>query len=115
MTTDNILFPALVQHQDDAELSFIASPEDWARCALEAHFYRGVQPGDRLIDSQGRVYWLCCAGAVVKVERSDELLSLPQVLALVRGHAALQNNCCAGKLGARDFSEAIHLVAHLTD
>nr|WP_067295392.1 DUF4144 family protein [Marinobacterium profundum] len=115
MTTDSILFPALVQHQDDAELSFIASPDDWASRALETHFYRGVQPGDRLIDSQGRVYWLCCTGAVVIPERSDELLTLPQILALVRGHAALQNSCCVGKLGARTISEAIHLVAHLTD
>lgn len=115
MTTDSIHFPALVQHQDDAELSFIATQGDWARHSLEPCFYRGVQPGDRLIDSLGRVYWLCSASAVVRPERSDEVLSLPQVLALVRGHAALQNSCCAGKLGARSIGEAIHLVAHLTD
>jgi hypothetical protein len=115
MTTGSIQYPALLHYQDDDELEVVSSGDDWGRKCHSQAFVAAVQPGDRLIDSQGRVYSLQQSSGQVQLQNGEEHLSVQQVLQLVRRHASLQGSCCVAKIGARSIAEAIHLVTQLTD
>ncbi|UTW12866.1 DUF4144 domain-containing protein [Marinobacterium rhizophilum] len=115
MSTDNIQYPALLQHPDDDELDVVSCSEDWVQKCRSQAFVAGLYPGVRLIDSQGRVYPLTLSCARVQLQDGTEQLSLDQVLQLVRLHASLQGSCCVAKIGARSIADAILLVVHLSD
>jgi hypothetical protein len=111
MSSHPIHWPAVIQYRGDDELRFIASRSHWAEYCRAPDLHSN----DRLIDALGAVYQLDLAAGSLGLLQTDDRVSLNEVLDLVRAHAAVHNQCCVAKLGARSISEVIHLVEHISD
>lgn len=66
-----------------------------------------------LIDAHGCVFKWAAGTTGATYRATEKQLPLPDVVELVRRHAALQGHCCVAKIGAGSITQAIALVEHL--
>lgn len=104
-----IRWPAIIHYAGAAELDYIHDEAAWQQ---EVHS-PGSQylPEDRLIDVKGRVYQISNTHQPVATLKR---LSLPQVIELVRAHAAQAGQCCISKLSASTMAGALSIVRSIT-
>ncbi len=98
--TTSVKWPAFIKPGHCDELEYVASAEQW-----QAHYVSGKYlPDDKLIDSAGRCFSIGTSDA------DFVLLSLEELLELVRLHASVCGHCCVSKMGAPDVAAAVELV-----
>lgn len=102
-----VQWPAIIKLHADDELIFILDA---------AHFSSGaslqlshVQAQDILIDSSGAVYRIN-NGQTLELAHTDLLLSLHEIMVLLRLHLSNNGNCCVSKFHAHSIREAIMSV-----
>lgn len=66
-----------------------------------------------LIDVRGSVFKWAVTTSGASYRATGKQLPLPDIVDLVRRHAALQGHCCVAKIGAGSITQAIALVGHL--
>ena len=109
MTADTIHWPAIVHYDNDAELAYVASLQQWLDDAELSGF--DYQAEDELIDSHGNVFLLQYkSDTLVRPVASGRSKTLQQVLGLVKAHLSEQGSCCVAKLSAYSIAEAIALL-----
>lgn len=108
-----ILWPAIIHHARQAELTYIRDRSQWCDDPhLHIHGYRSE---DRLIDSVGNIFSLTKSqNNSVIPEPKNQIISLDDVIDLMREHAAQSELCCIDKLSAGSIAEAIFLVGSMT-
>lgn len=97
-------WPALIQHQGDAELEYIPHAEafdTWQRYPISTPAI--------MIDAAGLAFDLGNGNHL----QPRSIVSLEEILSLIRAHAALEGICCTTKLGASDIPSAMALLASL--
>ena len=96
-------WPAIIKLHGEDELIFIAGMASFASdTQLQTmHF----QPHDLLIDSAGNTYKPVQSHPVT-LARSENVLSLDDVLVLLRAHLANDGSCCVSKFYAHTIAEA---------
>ena len=102
-----IIWPAIVLHDDDPELTYI--PDAAALAAQAAR----CEADDRLIDSEGRMFSLSCTKDALRPIPTGEVMGLEDFLGLVKAHAAQTGSCCVAKLYAPSIADAMAIVASL--
>lgn len=109
---DRIVWPAVIMHAGHAELTYVHDAAQWqTERQLHGHFYATE---DRLIDALGRRYRLSRRHRDRATPQNDGThLSLPEVITLIRAHAAQMNHCCVTKFSAQSIREAISLLPTL--
>ena len=106
-----IRWPAFIQFSGQAELSYLANESAWV---AEAHQHlQTYQPGDRVVDSVGQLFALKGSGHTAELSPTGEKLTLPELLPIVRAHAAQAGLCCTAKLSAASIGEAVQLLSTL--
>lgn len=104
-----ILWPAIIHHAGQAELAYINDQSQW-RNDMHLHIH-GYRAEDRLIDSAGNIFSLVKGmGNSAVAEPKDQIISLYELLDLMRAHAAQTGLCCVDKLSADSVAEAIFLI-----
>lgn len=105
-----INWPAVLQYRGDNELVFIAEQSQWDNDdELSGGRY---DADDRLIDSTGRIFRPSekAAGFV----STEQVLSLDEVVELVRLHMSEAGLCCIAKFSAASIAEAVVMVSTLS-
>lgn len=102
-----VQWPAIIKLHADDELIFILDA---------AHFSSGaslqlshVKAQDILIDSSGAVYRIN-NGKTLGLVHTGLLLSLHEIMVLLRSHLSNDGNCCVSKFHAHSIREAIMSV-----
>ena len=103
MHGDTINWPAIIHHAGDDELDYIADRHSW-------NTWPPSHGNARLIDAAGHAYAI---SSHRQLEPDNTVLSLHEILALVRTHAMLEGVCCTTKIGAANIHDAISLVASM--
>lgn len=103
LTHKLVRWPAVIKLHGDDALIFIA---DWPHFVLDTdlqtmHF----QPQDMLIDSAGSVFKLS-QSRPLKIMQSATMLSLEEVILLLRAHLANDGTCCVSKFYASSIAAA---------
>jgi hypothetical protein len=109
------VWPALIKHDGDDELSYVASFSSWeTEPALCASPY---QDTDILIDSKGQVFELYydAIRKDVSLNPAHIAISLGRFSELVQLHLAHQQQCCVSKVIFRDYQQGFELVARTLD
>jgi hypothetical protein len=107
----NPVWPALIKHDGDDELSYVASLENWeSEPTLSAYPY---QDTDILIDSCGQVFELYYDSMHknVNLKPVHIAISLLRFSELVQLHLALQAQCCISKVTFKDYQQGFDLVS----
>jgi hypothetical protein len=109
-----IIWPVVIKHADDAELSYISDQQQWeSDTGLHETDY---DDADCLIDSSARVFSLTKKqNNIVVPEPRGESISLYDFLGLVKAHAAQKGSCCVAKLYAPTMTEAFKIIESLED
>ena len=106
-----IRWPAFIQFSGQAEVVYLADESAWV---AEAHQHlQAYQPGDRVVDSAGQLYSLKGNGRAAELSPTGGKLTLPELLLIVRAHAAQAGVCCTAKLSAASIGEAVQLLSTL--
>ena len=114
MSNQLLLWPSIVKHSTDAELTYIRDQTTWDNDADLHHFDFDVS--DYLIDSTGNLFSLTRReGKLVKPEPSGRSMTLDDILDIVRAHAAQKGSCCIAKIYAPTIEEAFKIVASLEE
>lgn len=109
-----ICWPSIVKQSDDAELVYISNQAEWDK-DTDLHDFE-YDKSDFLIDSMGKVFDLTAReNGYVKPEPSGDAMTLPEVLGLIKAHAAQKGSCCVAKLYAPTMEEAFKIVASLEE
>ena len=117
-----IHWPAILQFDQDDELMYLASYQDWLAFICANQFT--VQTKDRLIDSQGQVYAIntqiqidssinTCIAELPQLIKRDQDISVLQLLVLVRQYGQFQGHCCSAKIIFTTIEQGIATVAEL--
>jgi hypothetical protein len=107
-----VTWPAVISISGDAELIYVADQHDWEDAA-ELHL-PAYDEADYLLDARGSAYRLTTkADNRVMPEPTGERRTLPEVLGLVKAHAAQSGSCCVSKLYAPTIQAAIEMVRSL--
>ena len=109
-----VSWPAIIKIDGDAELTFIRDQTAWEQNSGHHHFrYRS---SDALIDSSGSLYSLTTqVNGYAIPEPASRTMTLEDIAALVRAHAAQANACCIEKISASSIKDIIQLVESLDD
>lgn len=103
-----VSWPSIVSYQNDDELIYIESEDQWL-----AELAAGqLEAGDRLIDSAGVVFAPDKEDTSCLFASSDPM-TLDGILQLVRKHASVCGHCCVSKMGAPSRVDAIQLVKEI--
>ncbi len=114
MNNQKLLWPGVIKHSSDAELTYVCDQATWDNDADLHHFDFDVS--DYLIDSTGRLFSLTRReGKLVKPEPSGRSMTLHDILDIVRAHAAQKGSCCIAKIYAPSIEEAFKIVASLDE
>jgi hypothetical protein len=107
-------WPGIIKHSDDAELVYVCDQAEWDNDADLHH--SEYDESDVLIDSAGQVFGLRRReNGVVEPEPREGSMSLPQILGLIKAHAACRGSCCVAKIYAPSIADAFRIVASLRD
>jgi hypothetical protein len=109
-----IHWPALIIYDGEDELNYIKNRTVWDNDPdLNLFSY---EPDDILIDTKGLVYTLnSTRNNIVIPKATDNMLSLAELIDLVRKHASIENYCCSAKITAQSYLQAIEMVASIND
>ena len=107
-------WPAIIKHSEDAELVYVRDQAEWDKDEDLHHFE--YHESDFLLDSSGNTFSLTTREQDrVKPEPRGESKSLPELLGLIKAHAAQKGSCCVAKLYAPTIGEAFRLVESLNE
>jgi hypothetical protein len=107
-------WPGIIKHSGDAELTYVSDQAEWDSDA-DLHDFE-FDEVDYLIDSNGKLFNLTKReDHYVKPEVSGHSMTLDEILALVKAHAAQKGSCCVAKLYAPTIDEAFKIVASLEE
>lgn len=107
-------WPGIIKHSGDAELTYVSDQAEWDSDA-DLHDFE-FDEADCLIDSNGKLFNLTKReDHYVKPEASGNSMTLDEILALVKAHAAQKGSCCVAKLYAPTIDEAFKIVASLEE
>lgn len=109
------VWPAIIKHDGDDELTYVATLSDWqADPALSAYPY---QDTDILIDAGGQVYELHYdnINCRVHLNYAEMAISLSRFSELVQMHLARLGQCCISKITFKDYQQGFDLVASSAD
>ena len=107
-------WPAIIKHQDDAELSYIHDQDEWVNITKPGDC--DIDETDLLLDSSGNTFMLnFFANSRIELQRYEEIQSLENILGLVKAHAAQAGSCCVAKLYAPSIKDAFNIVKSLKD
>ncbi|MDF0535500.1 DUF4144 family protein [Shewanella sp. A32] len=106
-------WPALLQQSGADELLYIDSQQDWQQLWQSAAYL--LNPGDRLIDSDG-LTWILTPTVTqpLNILTPTSNISLDQLQKLVQRHALIEGNCCISKLQLISITDAMQFVKSLT-
>lgn len=114
MESKRIAWPGIIKYSGDAELVYVASRARWESDATLR--YDRYHRDDRLIDTTGACFRLAALrDGCVMPEFTGEILSLEEVVVLLKEHAAQSGTCCVAKLGASSVAEAIRTAGTIGD
>ena len=102
-------WPAIIKHQDDAELTYIHNQAEWE--AISQSGEMGFDKTDLLIDSSGNSFTVSGNDLLANQEKTD----LESILGMVKGHAAQAGSCCVAKLYAPSIKDAFAIVKSMSD
>ena len=109
-----MIWPAILKHSGDAELIYVSDEAEWNN---DPDLYSAeYDEKDCLIDSSGNIFTLTrreCRH--VNPEPSGDLITLHELLGLIKAHASQQGSCCVAKLYAPTIREAIRMVESLNE
>ena len=100
MPDASVIWPCIIKHANDPELSYVSSQHELQSTDFEA--------SDKLIDASGAIYQ---PGIIA----TGEILTLTDILGLVKAHAAQSGSCCVAKLYAPSITEAFKIVEATSD
>jgi hypothetical protein len=109
------VWPAIIKHDGDDELSYVASLSDWqADPALSAYPYQNT---DILIDADGQVFELYYDNLQksVNLNYTQMAISLSRFSELVQMHLARLGQCCISKATFKDYQQGFDIVASTSD
>lgn len=107
-------WPAIIKHSGDLELTYVSDQAEWDNDE-ELHRFE-YHEGDYLVDSSGTVFGLTRREHErVTPEPRGESILLPELLGLIKAHAAQKGSCCVAKLYAPTIGEAFKIVASLNE
>jgi hypothetical protein len=107
-------WPGIIKHSGDAELTYVSGQTEWDNDA-DLHYFE-FDEADYLIDSTGNLFNLIIReDKYVKPEPSGKSMTLDEILALIKAHAAQKGSCCVAKLYAPTIAEAFKIVASLEE
>ena len=107
-------WPGIIKHSGDAELTYVSDQAEWDSDA-DLHDFE-FDEADCFIDSNGKLFNLTKReDNHVKPEASGHSMSLDEILALLKAHAAQKGSCCVAKLYAPTIDEAFKIVASLEE
>jgi hypothetical protein len=102
-----VQWPAIIKLHADDELILIADAAQFSsRDSLQLSY---AQAQDILIDSSGAVYRIN-NGQTLELVHTDLLLSLHEIIVLLRLHLSSNGNCCVSKFHAHSIHEAFMTV-----
>ena len=113
MSDSMINWPAVIKHDNEDELIYIESLQQWQQD--EEMLLYIFTPRDVLIDVSGNIYSLPDLQQSIDSAKCLGQASTDNIMELVRAHAALSNQCCIEKLGANDISQALAIVRQLSE
>lgn len=103
-----IIWPVIVKYSGDPELLYVANSDEWlSDSALHA---LGYEPGDMLIDSQGQQFLLASSVNGKLIEEAIGLISVDEMLCLVKTHWQSQGVCCVAKTTFTTIAEMINAL-----
>ena len=109
-----ICWPAIIKFPDDPELSYVSDQSQWDS-DVDLHAAR-YDEADCLIDAKGDVYRLTTAiTGCVSPQRDGTVMSLEDILGLIKAHAAQNGSCCVAKLYAPTIQDAFRMLAALNE
>lgn len=106
-------WPAIIKLSDEAELIYVRDQTQWYREELH---HVDFDETDHLIDSSGHIFTLL--GRVnncVNPEPAGKVMTLHEILGLIKAHAAQKGSCCVAKLYARTIKEAFKIAESLSE
>jgi hypothetical protein len=107
-------WPAIIKHSDDAELVYVSDQAAW-NSDPELHGFE-YDETDYLIDASGKIFTLANReNEYVNPEPNGNAMALPEILGLIKAHAAQKGSCCVAKLYAPTIREAFKLVESLDE
>jgi len=108
------VWPALIRVEGDPELVYVRDRSAWQ--GESGPLTHSLGDNDRLIDSTGRLFRLEPGpGGETGLQALDQELSLPEILGLVKAHAAQAGSCCVAKLWAPTIRDAFQIVETFDD
>jgi hypothetical protein len=107
MTHAEPVWPAVIKHQGDDELLYLADSEDWQQTAETLLF--GAD-NDVLIDSQGRVYSCLVDTAAPVLQVTDRDILLADFSQILKQHMVALNQCCVSKLHIDSIAQGLQMV-----
>ncbi|MDX2477735.1 MAG: DUF4144 family protein [Gammaproteobacteria bacterium] len=107
-------WPAIIVHDGDDELTYIASYAEWKKHVDLSVMEYG--PDSQLIDSRGHVFLVDSReDEKANLVPSGQRISLEVLVRLAQRHAAISNACCVEKLGFRSINEGLAIIASLIE
>lgn len=109
------VWPALIKHEGDDELSYVASLSQWqADPALSAYPY---QDNDILLDSLGQVFELHYSKPLkdVILTPAQIAISLRRFSELVQMHLVVRAQCCVSKTTFTTYQQGFDLIASIDE
>ena len=114
MDNQLLSWPGIIKHSGDTELTYVSDQAEWDSDA-DLHDFE-FDEADCLIDSNGKLFNLIKReDNHVKPEVSGNSVTLDEILALVKAHAAQKGSCCVAKLYAPTIDDAFKIVASLEE
>jgi protein structure with unknown function len=115
MRTDEPVWPLIVVHDGDDELSYVNDLGEWqADASLSAHPH---EADDYAIDSQGQVYQLVFDTDQGRVEFSAgaDAIARDTFSQIIRNHLGAMKQCCVSKNHDYSFELGFDLVKKTID
>jgi hypothetical protein len=100
-------FPAVIKLHADDELMLITNKFEFENDQNLSNMY--FQPQDILIDKRGHVFNLHKAERLTLL-KTDDILSLDEVIMLVKLHLSNHGACCISKFSAESIEDALHCL-----
>ena len=101
-----IIWPAILIQEGQTELLYLESSNDW----LE-HAQGHIEASCRLLDSSGNTYLLNQQSWGL----STLIISLTELIELVRLHASTLGHCCTAKMGADTLEQVFDIMKYLEE
>lgn len=107
MTYAEPVWPAVIIHQGDDELLYLADSEDWQQTAETLLF---SADNDVLIDSQGQVFNCLVGTAAPDFKTVDREITLQDFTQILKQHMVALNQCCVSKLYIDSIAQGLQMV-----